>query len=134
MRKLDNFLKCLEILRKADFVLAENDDIYRTGVIGQYNLTFELSWKALQEILRLHGVIEAQTGSPREILQLGYRMGFVDDSSVWLAMLKKRNESVHIYDEDKADELLLLIKNSFIPAFAVLAETLKAKNVDDITD
>ena len=134
MRKLDNFLKCLEILRKADFVLAENDDIYRTGVIGQYNLTFELSWKALQEILRLHGVIEAQTGSPREILQLGYRMGFVDDSSVWLAMLKKRNESVYIYDEDKADELLLLIKNSFIPAFVVLAETLKAKNVDDITD
>ncbi len=134
MRKLDNFLKCLEILRKADFVLAENDDIYRTGVIGQYNLTFELSWKALQEILRLHGVIEAQRGSPREILQLGYRMGFVDDSSVWLAMLKKRNESVHIYDEDKADELLLLIKNSFIPALAVLAETLKAKNVDDITD
>lgn len=131
MKKLDNFINCLEILKKADFNLAENDDIYRTGVIGQYNLTFELSWKALQEILRLHGVMEAQTGSPREILQLGYKVGFVDDSAVWLTMLKKRNESVHIYDEDKIDEMLLLIKDSFIPAFVVLAETLKLKNVDD---
>lgn len=131
MKKLDNFVNSLEVLRKADFSLAENDDIYRTGVIGQYNLTFELSWKALQEILRLHGVVEAQTGSPREILQLGYKVGFVNDSSVWLTMLKKRNESVHIYDEDKIDELLLLIKNSFIPAFAELTKTLKEKNRDD---
>lgn len=130
MKKLDNFVNCLGVLRKADFSLAENDDIYRTGIIGQYNLTFELSWKALQETLRLHGVAEAQTGSPREILQLGYKVGFVNDSSVWLTMLKKRNESVHIYDEDKIDELLLLIKNSFIPAFTELAETLKEKNAD----
>lgn len=131
MKKLDNFVNCLEVLKKADFSLAENDDIYRTGIIGQYNLTFELSWKALQEVLRLHGVMEAQTGSPREILQLGYKVGFVNDSPVWLTMLKKRNESVHIYDEDKIDELILLIKDSFIPAFMALAETLKVKNVDD---
>ncbi|MEE0531728.1 MAG: hypothetical protein UDG85_08060 [Anaerostipes hadrus] len=40
-------LKCIE---NADFDLADNNDIYRTGVIGQFNLTFELAWKALQEI------------------------------------------------------------------------------------
>ena len=55
MKKLDNFSNCLTILRNADFKLADNNDIYRTGVIGQFNLTFELTWKALQEILRLHG-------------------------------------------------------------------------------
>ena len=51
MKKLDNFSNCLTILRNADFKLADNNDIYRTGVIGQFNLTFELAWKALQEIL-----------------------------------------------------------------------------------
>ena len=56
MKKLDNFSNCLSILKDADFVLADSNDIYRTGVIGQFNLTFELAWKALQEILRLHGV------------------------------------------------------------------------------
>ena len=89
MKKLDNFSNCLTILRNADFKLADNNDIYRTGVIGQFNLTFELTWKALQEILRLHGAEEADTGSPREILQLGYELGFVNDSAVWLLMLKK---------------------------------------------
>ena len=36
----------------------------------------------------------ASTGSPREILQLGYKIGFINDSEVWLLMLKKRNTSV----------------------------------------
>lgn len=127
MKKLDNYSNCLDILKNADFELANNDDIYRTGVIGQFNLTFELAWKALQAVLRLHGAQGAETGSPREILQLGYKLGFVNDSAVWLLMLKKRNTSVHIYDEDEVDELLLLIRDSFIPALIDLRDTLHAK-------
>ena len=127
MKKLDNFSNCLAILKSADFKLADNNEIYRTGIIGQFNLTFELAWKALQETLKLHGVEEASTGSPREILQLGYKVGFVSDSSVWLLMLKKRNISVHIYNEDEIDEMILLIRDTFLPAFTILEETLKAK-------
>ena len=101
--------------------------IYRTGVIGQFNLTFELAWKALQAVLKLHGAEGAESRSPREILQLGYKLGFVNDSAVWLTMLKKRKTSVHIYDEDAIEEMLLLIRDSFIPAFVVLEETLQTK-------
>ena len=111
----------------ADFKLAETNDIYRTGIIGQFNLTFELAWKALQEILKIHGVDGSSTGSPREILQLGYKTGFLKDSEVWLLMLKKRNTSVHIYNEEDVDEMILLIRDSFIPAFTVLKETLNKK-------
>ena len=127
MKKLDNFSNCLAVLKKADFEFANENEIYRTGIIGQFNLSFELAWKALQEVLKLHGAIKAETGSPREILQLGYKMGFLDDSAVWLLMLKKRNTSVHIYNEDEVDELLLLIRDSFIPAFSVLEKSLKDK-------
>lgn len=127
MKKLDNFSNCLAILADADFTLAETNDIYRTGIIGQFNLTFELAWKALQEIMKMHGVEEASTGSPREILQLGYKIGFLNDPEIWLLMLKKRNTSVHIYNEDEIDELILLIRDSFIPAFKILKETLRKK-------
>ncbi len=127
MKKLDNFTNCLDVLKSADFKLAENNDIYRTGIIGQFNLTFELSWKALQAVLRIHGAEGAETGSPREILQLGYKLGFVNDSAVWLLMLKKRNTSVHVYDEDEIDEMIALIRDSFIHAFVVLEKTLRAK-------
>ena len=127
MKKLDNFSNCLNSLKGVDFEFANENDIYRTGVIGQFNLTFELTWKALQAVLREHGAEGADTGSPREILQLGYKLGFVEDSAVWLTMLKKRNASVHIYDEDKIDELLLLIRDSFTPAFIVLEKQLREK-------
>ena len=134
MKKLDNFANCLHILAGADFKLADNNDIYRTGVIGQFNLTFELAWKALQEILRLHGAEGADTGSPREILQLGYKLGFVNDSAVWLLMLKKRNTSVHIYNEQEVDEMILLIRDSFIPAFVALEKTLREKLAEAESD
>lgn len=91
MIKVDNFANSLKVLKGADFEFANENEIYRTGVIGQFSLTFELAWKAVQAVLRVHGVEQAATGSPREILQLGYRYGFVDDPTVWLLMLKKRN-------------------------------------------
>ena len=106
MKKLENFTNSLSILAEADFKLAEENDIYRTGIIGQFNLTFELAWKALQEIMRMHSVEGAATGSPREILQLGYKIGFINDSEVWLLMLKR---------------------DSFIPAFIVLKDMLVKK-------
>lgn len=127
MEKLNNFINSFEVLKSADFDRACDDDIYRMGIIGQFNLTFELAWKALQAVLRLHGVEQAKTGSPREILQLGYKTGFIDDRAVWLTMLEQRNTSVHIYDEKKADELVLLISGSFIGAFEKLGQTLAEK-------
>ena len=127
MKKLDNFSNYLDVLKNADFEFANDNEIYRTGVIGQFNLTFELAWKALQAVLRIHGAEGAETGSPREILQLGYKLGFVNDSVVWLLMLKKRNTTAHIYNEEEIDEILLLIRDSFIPAFTALEKTLKSK-------
>lgn len=127
MKKLDNFSKCLKVLKNADFELADSNEIYRTGIIGQFNLTFELAWKALQGVLRVHGAEGADTGSPREILQIGYKFGFVNDSAAWLLMLKKRNLSVHIYNEEEVDEMIVLIRDSFIPAFLELEKTLEKK-------
>ena len=70
---------------------------------------------------------DAETGSPREILMLGYKTGFLADCNVWLTMLKMRNQSVHIYDQERIDELILLIKDSFIPVFEQLEAILKSK-------
>ena len=42
-------------------------------------------------------------------------------------MLKSRNRSVHIYDEDEINELILFIRDKFIFAFAELENTLQKK-------
>lgn len=127
MKKLDNFSNCLSVLKGADFEMAFSNDIYRSGVVFQFNLTFELAWKALQCVMRLHGAEAAETGSPREILKLGYKLGFVNDPEVWLEMLKNRNLAAYIHDEDMVDTLILLIRDSFIPAFSRLEKTLQDK-------
>jgi len=127
MKKLDNFSNCLSVLKGADFEMAFSNDIYRSGVVFQFNLTFELAWKALQGVMRLHGAEAAETGSPREILKLGYKLGFVNNPEVWLEMLKNRNLAAYIHDEDMVDTLILLIRDSFIPAFSRLEKTLQDK-------
>jgi hypothetical protein len=47
-------------------------------------------------------------------------------------MLKKRNISVHIYNEDEIDEMILMIRDSFIKAFVSLEDTLREKINDAI--
>lgn len=127
MKKFENFSNCLKVLKKADFEQASESEIYRTGIIAQFGLTFEFSWKALQEVLRIYGVGGADVGSPREIFQLAYKVGFISDSVAWLLMLKKRNLFVHVYNAEEAEELVSLIRDSFISTFTVLEETLKDK-------
>ena len=135
MKKFDNFSKCLNELKKVDFKKVNEDEIYKIGIIGLFNITFELAWKALQTILRLHGFQEATAGSPREILQLAYKINFIDNSEIWLMMLKKRNVVAHVYSESEVDELVLLIRDKFICAFVDLEKTLKIKfeNIEQLS-
>ena len=51
MKKYDNFLSSLDILKRADFSKAGEDEIYRTGIVGLFILSFELVWKAMQVVL-----------------------------------------------------------------------------------
>ena len=126
MKKFENFQKNLDVLKNVDFKQASNV-VYRAGIVAQFNLTFELAWKALQAVLYAHSVAEAETGSPREIIKLGYKVGFINNAEIWLDMLKRRNRSTHIYDEEEIDELIILIRDKFIIAFAELENTLQKK-------
>lgn len=62
-----------------------------------------------------------------EILQLEYKFGFINDSFVWLLMLKKRNLSVNIYNEEDVEEMIVLIRDSFITAFVDLEKVLEKR-------
>lgn len=125
VKKFDAFSKCLTILLNAE--KSFSDEIYRMGIIGQFNLTFELSWKALREVLLIHGVNKAGTGSPREIIKAGYEFHFLDDEEIWLDMLKRRNQTTHIYNEEIAVELVNLIFDKYLSAFVNLRDELNRR-------
>lgn len=127
MQKFENFKNCFDVLKKSEKAKALADEIYRTGVIGQFGLTFELAWKTLQELMRAHGIEEAENGSPREILRAGFKYGFLNDESVWLQMLKDRNSATHIYDEDAFNAVLDRVYSSYINLFDNFKTTLESK-------
>lgn len=131
MKKYDNFIGSFNVLKNADRKVADQYELYRMGVIGQFNLTFELAWKLLQAVLRLHSVAEAETCSPREIIKLGFRVGFITDEQVWLDIQKDRNKTVHVYNEEEIDEILGRIFERYIPAFDSYAQMIKEK-IDEV--
>lgn len=49
-------------------------------------------------------------------------------------MHKKRNAAIHEYSEEDIDALVLLIRDSFIPAFEKLLETLIKKEAEAESD
>jgi nucleotidyltransferase substrate binding protein (TIGR01987 family) len=127
MQKFDNFLKSFRVLKNSNRELASSDEIYRTGVIGQFSLTFELLWKTLQEVMRAHAIAEAENGSPREILRAGFKFSFLDDEVVWLLMLRDRNSASHVYDEKAFKNVLARIYESYIAEFEKFSNTMKEK-------
>lgn len=126
MRKYENFCNCFRALEESSREKC-NQEIYRMGVVGQFNLSFELAWKALQAVLQMHSVKGAESGSPREIIRLGFHVGFLQDEEAWLSMLKKRNTATHIYNEDEILELIPLIYEAYIPVLQQFRDTMQEK-------
>ena len=127
MQKYDNFLNSFRVLKNSNRELALSDEIYRTGVIGQFSLTFELLWKTLQEVMRAHAIVDAENGSPREILRAGFKYNFLDDETTWLSMLRDRNSATHVYDEGAFNEVLTRIYDIYIAEFEKFSNTMQEK-------
>lgn len=127
MQKYDNFLNSFRVLKNSNRELALSDEIYRTGVIGQFSLTFELLWKTLQEVMRAHAIVDAENGSPREILRTGFKYNFLDDETTWLSMLRDRNSATHVYDEEAFNEVLTRIYDIYIAEFEKFSNTMQEK-------
>jgi len=96
-------------------------------------MNYNLDKRLEREILIFHDVSAANSGSPREIIKLGYEFHFINDENTWLDMLKRRNQSIRVYDEEIARELVNLIFDKYIPSFISLRDEInQRKSLNDI--
>ena len=116
-RKQD-FYKAFNKLKEA--VPQGDSDIIIDGILHRFEFTFELAWKTIKDYLEYLGFIN-KIGSPREIIQNGYKQGIIKDGEKWIKMMLSRNSLSHIYDEKSSREIYDCIKNEYI----VLFENLK---------
>lgn len=92
-----------KVLHSLEDILTQPQNKYIiAGVIHNFELTFGLSWKAMQCFLKLRGV---DTGSPNQVLRASKKEGLIDDLELWMKFLKERNLTVHTYNENVAEEV-----------------------------
>ncbi len=82
----------------------------RAGAIQAFEYCFELSWKILKRHLEARGSI---ANSPREVLRMAALEQLIDDPEMWFEFLKKRNLTVHTYEEEEAQAVI-----SVFPSFS----------------
>ena len=113
-KSLKNLGKSLDADVKADFVLE--------GTVLNYNLTFDIAWKVMKDILvKELEILDFALGSPRETLQQAFANGIIDDDR-WMKMLRIRNQLAHDYDGTLASEQFQSIIEVYYPLFAKFRE------------
>ena len=111
---MKNLEKSLKADPKVDFVLE--------GTVLNFNLTFDISWKVMKDILvKELGILDFAIGSPRETLQQAFTNGMIEDDR-WMQMLRVRNQLAYDYDGTFAEEQFQNIIKVYYPLFEALRE------------
>ncbi|MCB9492768.1 MAG: nucleotidyltransferase substrate binding protein [Epsilonproteobacteria bacterium] len=84
-------------------------DLEKAGAIQAFEFCYELAWKTMKRILSHRGI---EATNPREVFRLAARDGLIADAEAWFEFIRKRNLTVHTYNEDLAEEIF-----DFLPAF-----------------
>lgn len=106
-------LKNLEKSRKAD----PKADFVLEGTVLNFNLTFDIAWKVMKDILvKKLEILDFAVGSPKETLQQAFANRLIDDEQ-WMKMLRARNTLAHDYDGSFAAEKFQDIVNIYYPLF-----------------
>lgn len=101
-------------------------DTMISGLTADFDRLFELSWKTLKEYMQNDlMMLEAKTGSPREIIKLAYREKLIDDEEVWIGILKDRNDDAHHYKNSAAILYMGRIMDQYMEVIKKLIDRLK---------
>lgn len=85
-------------------------------------------------MLRYEGANQAATGSPREIIKTAYAYFHFMEEDVWLEMLRDRNDTTHIYNEEAAQQLVERILHQYIGVFVSLEQQIRARYGDEVLE
>lgn len=90
INRYNSFCRSLRIL--GDSCGADPEATFVLGATAQaFNLTFDLSWKVMKDIIIEHfGIQDFAAGSPREALRTAFGVGLISNDK-WMLMLRVRN-------------------------------------------
>lgn len=99
-QRFQNYSKAFGLLR---VVIEDNEDILtlsdleKEGLIKRFEFTLELAWKTLKDKMQEDGIIIDKI-SPKPIVKLAYNRKYIDNITIWIAMINDRNLISHTYN------------------------------------
>lgn len=120
-QRFQNFERALGYLDEA-LAIQQPDVIQRAGLIQFFEMSFELAWNTLKDLLESQGFNDVK--SPRATIKKSFEIGLIEDGHSWLEALENRNLTSHTYDELTALEVVSLIRNQYHPLLMQLHRVL----------
>jgi nucleotidyltransferase substrate binding protein (TIGR01987 family) len=106
----------------------ELKETVRSGIIQNFEVAYELSWKMMKRWLETNISAESVDGvTRRELFRQAAENRLIDDVDVWMGFHSARNETSHTYDNDTAEEVSESAK-SFLGEANKLLDSLRARN------
>ena len=133
MKKFDQYSRHLQVLCRAEQEDITNEFII-SGIIDKFYIQFEVGWKVLKELLRDEGANQTATGSPREIIKTAYAYFDFIEENIWLEMLRDRNDTTHIYNEEAAQQLVKKILHRYIGVFVTLEQHIRERYENEVLE
>ncbi len=129
IQQFNNYKKALARLTKA-VDIAFMSDLEKAGLIHYFEMTYDLAWKTLQDLLR-----EKQrpnsNGGPTVIITQALEDGYIENGEAWKALKKARETTSHEYDQEVADEIVDSIVYTFHDLFIQLETRLQLEKLNE---
>lgn len=113
-QRFTNFKDALKQLQK--FIdKGDLSELEQQGLIKAFEYTYELAWTTLKNYLEYQG--ETELFGSRDAIRKAYQIGLISGGDVWMDMLKSRNKTSHIYNQETANEIAQAIFSDYYPVF-----------------
>ena len=100
----------------------------RSGIIQNFEVAYELSWKMMKRWLETNISAESVDGvTRRELFRLAAESRLLEDVDLWMSFHAARNVTSHTYDNATAEEVSERAEQ-FVPAAQSLLASLRARN------
>lgn len=103
------FGKFVEVIRSPYLFDFLNEELIIEIATKRFEYTFESLWKSTKEYLRIEGII---CSTPLQSFQESFKRGIIEEryEEVFVEMIDKRNQIVHIYGFEEARNIYDFIK------------------------